>query len=88
VILEQLSYQKENARHPGGYMVEREASNIWNNVVANDKELIEAIDRSTISADREIIRKLKEFGFLDENGNIIKQYPMDTIEKLQQNLQD
>jgi ABC-type glycerol-3-phosphate transport system substrate-binding protein len=87
VILEQLSYQKENARHPAGYMVERESSNIWNNVVANGKGLAESIDRSTITADREIIRKLKEFNFLDTDGNVIKKYPMNTIEKLQQELE-
>ncbi|MDF2610233.1 MAG: hypothetical protein K0R92_1707 [Lachnospiraceae bacterium] len=88
VILEQLSYQKENARHPAGYMVERESSNIWNNVVANGKGLVESIDRSTIAADREITRKLKEFNFLGEEGNIIKEYPMDTIEKLRQELKN
>ena len=84
VILSQLSYQKENARHPAGYMIERESSNIWNNVVANDKELIESIDRATIAPDREIARKLEEFGFLDEYGNVIKEYLMDTIEQLQE----
>lgn len=86
VILEQLSYQKENVRHPAGYMVERESSNIWNNVVANGKGLIESIDRSTIASDREIIRKLKEFGFLDAEGKVIKEYPIDTIQKLQEQL--
>jgi ABC-type glycerol-3-phosphate transport system substrate-binding protein len=84
VILQQLSYQKENLRHPAGYMVERESSNIWNNVVANGNDLIESIDRSTIAADREIIRKLQEFGYLDKKGNVIKEYNTDTIEMLEQ----
>lgn len=35
IILEELSYQTETARHPAGYMVEREVSNIWNDVVVN-----------------------------------------------------
>lgn len=82
IVLEQLGYQKENARHPAGYMVERESSNIWNNVIANGKGLRASIDRGKIIADREIVRKLKEFGFLDEDGNLIKPYPMDTIENL------
>ena len=82
IVLEQLSYQKENARHPAGYMVERESSNIWNNVIANGKGLRASIDRGKIIADREIIRKLKEFGFLDEDGNVLKPYPMDIIENL------
>jgi hypothetical protein len=65
-------------------MVERESSNIWNNVVANGNDLIESIDRSTIAADREITRKHKEFGYLDKKGNVIKEYHTDTIEMLEQ----
>lgn len=79
VILEQLSYQKETLRHPAGYMVEREISNIWNQVVVNGKGLTESIDRAAIASDREIIRKLQEFGFMDENGNMIKPYTTEDI---------
>jgi len=87
VILEQLSYQKETVRHPAGYMVERETSNIWNNVVANGKEIMEAAERASIASDREIKRKLQEFGYIDESGNVIKAYPIDTIDYLRQLLQ-
>ena len=74
IILEQISYQKETGRHPAGYMVEREVSNIWNQVVVNGEGLTESIDRAVIASNREIIRKLQEFGFMDENGNLIKPY--------------
>ncbi len=79
VILEQLSYQRETLRHPAGYMVEREVSNIWNQVVVNGKGLTESIDRAAIASDREIIRKLQEFGFMDENGKLIKPYTTEDI---------
>lgn len=79
VILEQLSYQKETVRHPAGYMVERETSNIWNQVVVNGKGLTESIDRAAIASDREIIRKLQEFGFMDENGNMVKPYTTEDV---------
>ncbi|MDR0292828.1 MAG: extracellular solute-binding protein [Oscillospiraceae bacterium] len=82
VILEQLGWQKENLRHPAGYMVERESSNVWNNVVANNKEMMASIDRAKIASDREIIRKLKEFGFLGKDGDLIRPYPIDTVERL------
>lgn len=74
VILEQILYQKETARHPAGYMVEREVSNIWNEVVVNGKGLTESIDRAVIACNREIIRKLQEFGYMDEDGNLIQPY--------------
>lgn len=86
VILEQWENQKECPRHPAGYMVEREVSNVWNNVVANHKELIESIDKAALNSNREIIRKLSEFGFCDKDGNIIKDYSVQTIEKLRKKL--
>lgn len=79
VILEQLSYQEETVRHPAGYMVEREVSNIWNQVVVNGKGLTESIDRAAIASNREIIRKLQEFGFMDENGEMIKPYTTEDV---------
>ncbi len=79
IILEQISYQKETGRHPAGYMVEREVSNIWNQVVVNGEGLTESIDRAVIASNREIIRKLQEFGFMDENGNLIKPYTTEDV---------
>lgn len=79
IILEELSYQTETARHPAGYMVEREVSNIWNNVVVNGKGLTESTDRAVIASEREIQRKLKEFGFMDSDGNLIMPYTTEDV---------
>ena len=79
IILEELSYQKETARHPAGYMVEREVSNIWNDVVVNGKGLTERTDRAVIASEREIRRKLVEFGFMDSDGNLIKPYTTEDV---------
>lgn len=81
VILEQILYQKETARHPAGYMVEREVSNIWNEVVVNGKGLTESIDRAVIACNREIIRKLQEFGYMDEDGNLIQPYTTQDVKE-------
>lgn len=85
-ILLQWEYQKECPRHPAGYMIEREVSNVWNNVVVNYKELIESIDKAALTSNREIVRKLSEFGFCDKDGNIIKDYSVHAIEKLRKKL--
>lgn len=74
VILEQWESQMENIRHPANYMAEREISNIWNNVVVNSEGLIDTVDESAVLINREIERKLKEFGYIDEKGNIVKDY--------------
>lgn len=81
IILEELSYQTETARHPAGYMVEREVSNIWNDVVVNGKGLTERTDRAVIASEREIRRKLIEFGFMDSEGNLLKPYTTEDVRK-------
>ena len=86
VILSQWQHQKENLRHPANYMVEREVSNIWNNVVVNNKSLVESVDKAKINSNREIIRKLAEFGYCDKNGNIVKDYNTKVVENLKRKL--
>lgn len=76
VILEQWKWIKEVQRHPGGYMAEREVSNIWNAVVIEGKTLRPTIDRAKIVIDRELRRKLTEFGYISEDGKVIKEFPM------------
>ncbi len=79
-ILEQWRWIREVQRHPGGYMVEREVSNIWNRVVIEGYPLRSSIDRSVILVNRELERKLTEFGYLSE-GEKTKDYRMyDTME--------
>jgi len=88
IILRQWEDQKENLRHPALYMIEREVGNIWNNTVVNNKELIESIDKATILSNREIVRKLTEFGFCDEAGNLIREYPTQVMESLRNRLKE
>lgn len=68
VIMKQWESQKEITSHAAAYMIQRETSNVWNNVVVNGKGLVESIDSSAILSNREIKRKMQEFGFCDENG--------------------
>ena len=83
VILEQWEWQKEVVRHPAGYMVEREVSNVWNNVVVMGRTLRSELDGAAWEANREITRKLSEFGYIDKDGNLIKDYPVDNLNYLQ-----
>ena len=87
VILEQWKAQKENVSHPANYMVEREVSNVWNDVVVNGYGLVESLDNAAILSNREILRKMKEFGFVDNNGNIISDYTVASGEMLREKLE-
>ena len=84
VILKQWESQKELIPHAASYMIQRETSNVWNNVVVNGKGLVEAIDSAAILSNREIRRKMQEFGFCDANGNPTKDYHVMTYEDLRQ----
>lgn len=74
VILKQWEWQKEVMYHPANYMIERDISNIWTNIVVNGMEFSDAVDNAVVSSDREILRKLLEFGYCDERGTKIKDY--------------
>jgi len=78
VILEQWEYALEAARIPGAYMVEREISNAWTNIVFNGVNPRQAIDEAVRVANREILFKMEEFGYV-VNGQIVKPYPVPSI---------
>ena len=84
VILEQWSYLKEVAKAPGSYIIEREISNIYNSVVFNDANLRSTVSDSVIKMNKEIRRKMIEFGYMDSYGNVIKQYHYPNSETIQE----
>ena len=49
-------------------------------------EVQEAIDKATLITNREFKRKLQEFGYVDEEGNLIAEYPINSIERLKEKL--
>lgn len=67
VIAEQMNWIYETPRNPGSYMVERELSNAVNAVALEGQNLRAALDEAIKRIDRELERKLEEFGRL-ENG--------------------
>lgn len=79
VILEQWQWLQEPVRLPGSYMQERELSNIWNRMVFDGVNPRVAIDRSVIIINREIARKMEEFGYLAE-GQRVREFRIPTIE--------
>lgn len=75
VILAQSEWIEEVPRALGGYMVEREVSNVYNSVVVDGKTLRKSIDLSAKRINRETMRKLEEFGFYLDGEKVIP-YPM------------
>ncbi len=82
VILAQWEWLQEPVKLPGSYMQERELSNAWNKIVFDGVNPRVAIDSSIIIINREITRKMEEFGYL-ENGVVVKEFKIPTIETVQ-----
>ncbi len=82
VILEQWSWQHEALRHPASYILEREVSNAWIAIVTQGEPFQARIDEATLASNREIQRKLTEFGYLDESGQKRRDYNIHLIEDL------
>lgn len=82
IILEQWSWQKEALRHPASYILEREVSNAWIGIVTEGDGFQARIDEATLNSNREIKRKLTEFGYFDRDGNKLRDYNVHLIEEL------
>lgn len=61
-LTNQMSYVKELAEIPGGYIVTRNLANAFNDVVINGKNPRASLEKWTDKTSIEVKRKLKEFG--------------------------
>ncbi len=82
VILEFAKNVIDVARVPGTYMLEREISNAFNSVVVDGKSAQTRIDEAVKVIDREMKRKLEEFGYIDSEGNTLKEYVIPDINSI------
>lgn len=88
VFLNQWEWVNDTEKTPASYMIERELSNAWNRVVFDGINVRTAIEDATVIINKEITRKMKEFGYLDKNGNHIKSYVIPTKDRLGEILWD
>jgi len=83
IMLEQFKWINDVPRLPGGYMLERSLSDIWNTTVLEGTPIRVAIDLQKITVDREIKRKMIEFGYLNVDGSIAKPYVIRGVDWIQ-----
>ncbi|CAM2824911.1 extracellular solute-binding protein [Paenibacillus sediminis] len=71
VIKKQWVWLKDIPHIPGDYMLERGISDAWNKIVFDGVNPRRAIEDATIQTNREIAKKLEEFGY-EKDGKLIK----------------
>jgi ABC-type glycerol-3-phosphate transport system substrate-binding protein len=87
VILQQWAWLQEPVKLPGSYMQERELSNAWNRIVFDGVNPRVAIDTSIIIINREMNRKLEEFGYL-QNGIKSRELKVPSIDTVMRWMED
>jgi ABC-type glycerol-3-phosphate transport system substrate-binding protein len=80
-VLEQWEWIRTIGKIPGDYLVERELSNAWNAVVNDGTSARVAIDDAVIIINRELKRKLEEFGYVVD-GEMVKPYIVPTYDNI------
>ncbi|MBO5228615.1 MAG: extracellular solute-binding protein, partial [Lachnospiraceae bacterium] len=80
IIMEQAENILEAPRLLGSYMLERELSNAFNDIVVNGETLRTRIDDMVKTVNRETERKLEEFGYIDSEGNVIEEYIIPSVD--------
>ena len=83
VILESWESVYNVPQTPATYMIERGISNAWNAAVFDNVSVRAAISDAVIEIDKEITRKMKEFGYIDDHGVIIKEYYIPSLEEME-----
>ena len=80
-ILYQWQFLKEVPLTPASYIIEREVSNIWNRVVLGGQNLRLATDRAVMTINREMTRRMTQFGYVNSDGTVIRPYNLPTLEE-------
>lgn len=88
VIFEMFTWLRDVPRTPGQYMLERGLSDIWNTVTFDSTPVRVAVDEQVININREIERKMIEFGYLDNEGNVLKPYTIRDVDWIQEQMDD
>ncbi len=85
VILEQVKWQRDVPRTPAHYMLERGLSDIWINSATQNKSVRTEIDTMIPVINREVTRKMIEFGFVDTDGNPLRPFVVPDIDWIREN---
>ncbi len=81
-ILEQMTWITESPRLPGTYMLEREVSNAYVNVVVAGDGVRTSLDAAIKRMNRETDRKLDEFGYTEETGRYLRTPNVDMVKEI------
>lgn len=80
VILEQWEWTYNIPQTPATYIIERGISNVWNTAVFDQAPIRAAISDAVLEINKEIDRKMQEFGYIDNKGVVLVEYYVPKLE--------
>ncbi|MDE7223336.1 MAG: extracellular solute-binding protein [Acetatifactor sp.] len=86
VIMDMVHWVRDVPRTPGQYLLERSISDIWNAMVLDGTSAQVAADEKCIDINREIRKKMRELGYYDEDGNLIKSYVIRDVDWIREQM--
>ncbi|MCL2016412.1 MAG: extracellular solute-binding protein [Defluviitaleaceae bacterium] len=87
-ILDSMEWLRDVPRSPGQYMLERRLSDIWNTMVFDGTSAQIAVDMNVLEINREFVRRMVEFGFIDQDGNQLRPYTVHELDWVLQQIED
>jgi ABC-type glycerol-3-phosphate transport system substrate-binding protein len=81
VILSQWKWYKDIPNVPGGYFLERETNNAWVRSVVRTDNYMSSLEQTVRDINRELLRKQQEFGFIDQQGNQVKELDIPVVDQ-------
>lgn len=82
IIQEQWANSENYRIMPATYMLERELSNAWYQVVNENESPRAALNEAVFTINQEMAIRMQQFGYLDEAGNTVKTYDMRSAEEI------
>ena len=82
VILEQWSESENYRIMPATYMLERCLSDAWYSVVNEHQSPRAALNEAVFTIDQETAIRMQQFGYLDETGNVVREYDMRSVTEI------
>lgn len=82
IVIEQWESAQNIRQTPANYMLERTLSNAWYDVVQKHISVRSALNSAAADIEQEFMIKLREFGYIDAHGELIKNYDMSSFEDI------
>lgn len=82
LIVEQWGHSQNYRNLPVTYMLQRELSDAWYSVVNEGTPARIALNEAAVNVNTELKVKLTEFDYLDEEGNVLKEYNIKSVDDI------